>query len=120
MTLRWHTRFRREHALAEADEPENDETPPQWGPLTSHVGGGRRLPMTHPCHVWTASSAGDGIVLASSSHNVVTGNRVSDNRVGVLVRESSQRNVIRGKVLAAQGSALHGNDVQADGRSGGV
>jgi poly(beta-D-mannuronate) C5 epimerase len=66
------------------------------------------------------SNRGDGIVLASSSHNIVIGNRVSDNRVGVLVRGASQRNrvagnVIRGNVLAAQGAALDGNDVQANG-----
>jgi hypothetical protein len=35
--------------------------------------------------------------------------------LGVLVRGSSQRNVIRGNGPAAQASALHGNDVQANG-----
>jgi poly(beta-D-mannuronate) C5 epimerase len=63
---------------------------------------------------------GDGIVLAASSANAVTDNRIRDNRVGVLVRGSSRGNRIIGNdvadnVLAAQGTGLAGNDVRGNG-----
>jgi len=63
---------------------------------------------------------GDGLVLASSPHNVLTHNLVVDNRVGVLARGGNGEttlsgNEIRGNQLASQGISLSGNKVRDNG-----
>lgn len=64
-------------------------------------------------------NGGDGIVVARSSGNTVTGNTVRDNRVAVGVY-GGERNAVTGNVLAdnglaAQGAAVDGNEVLSNG-----
>jgi parallel beta-helix repeat protein len=63
---------------------------------------------------------GDGIVVASSSHNRIVGNSVRSNRVGIHVRGQSDGNMIRGNSVsenakAAEGTDLVGNSVRGNG-----
>jgi poly(beta-D-mannuronate) C5 epimerase len=63
---------------------------------------------------------GDGIVLASSPGNVITGNRILRNRIGIQARgprdsTTLANNELSGNSLASQGVSLAGNDVHGNG-----
>lgn len=69
-----------------------------------------------------SGNRGDGLVLASSPHNVLMNNTVTDNRVGVMVRGDGgdvgvtlSGNEIRGNEIASQGISLAGNKVGDNG-----
>jgi poly(beta-D-mannuronate) C5 epimerase len=69
----------------------------------------------------TEDNDGDGIVLASSPHNVISGNRILRNRVGLHVRGPGagvtvSGNTFRGNAMASQGLAIpDGNAVHGNG-----